>query len=275
MQHVWLSGRCFANVSKQEPLCASILPVCQPIGGVSRCGKGTARARGVLFGHPRSGVRTWHAVFCPCSFSSSVVVGGRFYRSVVPSHFMTLCFYFASAVAAVVSCCGMVSTRILNPFSRVWYGQYGCWCTNLHERETDSPPPADPALSPLFGLLTFRVMKALADVSQQRRKLESTAASIAAKGAAASARLAQDSRDAAAALFAELRARREASKHQRHKQQLQQQQQRQPPRSSEHGGVTGAPVLALEAGLKPTNAAATAAAASTPLPVRATSKRKP
>lgn len=67
-------------------------------------------------------------------------------------------------------------------------------------------------LHPLsIGGLSCRVMEALADVSQQRRKLEAAASSIAAKSAAASARLAQDSRDAAAALMEELRARREAT----------------------------------------------------------------
>lgn len=48
-------------------------------------------------------------------------------------------------------------------------------------------------------------------------------ASIAAKSAAANARLAQDSRDAAAALLAELRSRREASKE--HRQKLKSSQQ--------------------------------------------------
>lgn len=64
-------------------------------------------------------------------------------------------------------------------------------------------------------------MKSLADVSQQRRKLEAVSTSIAAASAAASERLAQDSRNTATALLEELRARREASRqHPRQGQQL-------------------------------------------------------
>ena len=85
-------------------------------------------------------------------------------------------------------------------------------------------PPSPPSPVPPFPLSRppstehphGRVMEALADVSQQRRKLEATAASLMAKSAAASARLAQDSRAAAAALMGELRARREASTPRRH-----------------------------------------------------------
>lgn len=71
-------------------------------------------------------------------------------------------------------------------------------------------------------------MEALADVSQHRRKIEATASSIAVKSAAANARLAQDSRDAAEALLSELRARREA-RLQGKQQQTQQQPQPPPP----------------------------------------------
>lgn len=54
-------------------------------------------------------------------------------------------------------------------------------------------------------------MEALTDVSKRRRNLEALVVSVAAKSADANARLAQDSRDAASALMAELRARREAT----------------------------------------------------------------
>lgn len=74
-------------------------------------------------------------------------------------------------------------------------------------------------------------MEALADVSQHRRKIEATASSIAVKSAAANARLAQDSRDAAEALLSELRARREA------RLQGKQQQQQQQPRKHPFGVV--------------------------------------
>lgn len=54
-------------------------------------------------------------------------------------------------------------------------------------------------------------METLTDISQKRRKLEALVVSVAAKSADANARLARDSRDAAAALMAELRSRREAT----------------------------------------------------------------
>lgn len=68
-------------------------------------------------------------------------------------------------------------------------------------------------------------MKALTDVSQQRRKLEALATSVAAKSAEANARLARDSRDAALALMEELRARREASQRQQRGKQKRKPQQ--------------------------------------------------
>lgn len=54
-------------------------------------------------------------------------------------------------------------------------------------------------------------METLTDISQKRRRLEALVVSVAAKSADANARLAKDSRDAAAALMAELRSRREAT----------------------------------------------------------------
>ncbi|CAN0090896.1 unnamed protein product, partial [Ectocarpus sp. 12 AP-2014] len=120
----------------------------------------------------------------------------------------------------------------------------GTWGSRIREAEEE--------LRALQETKIPRVMKALADVSQQRRKLESTAASLAARSAAASARLAQDSRDAAAALLAELRARREVSTQQRQKQASKQLHHRQ-----QHGAGTagGVPAL-LETGRKTSFAAA-------------------
>lgn len=54
-------------------------------------------------------------------------------------------------------------------------------------------------------------MDALADVSQRRRQLEAMVTSVAARSAEAVARLAQDSRDVASAMMAELRARRDSA----------------------------------------------------------------
>ena len=83
-------------------------------------------------------------------------------------------------------------------------------------------------------------MKALADVSQQRRKIEAVVTSIAAKTVAAHARLAQDSRDAASALMEELRAKRESSLRKRHqlKQKKQQHQDSQPHGGKATGGIS-------------------------------------
>lgn len=127
--------------------------------------------------------------------------------------------------------------------------------TTVHRRLPPSPPappPACPDYHPRIPPLTCRVMKALSDVSVQRRKLESTVASVSARSAAANARLAQDSRDSAAALLAELRARREASKQHQQKQKSSQQQ---------HGGsaAEGAPIQAMMVG-RASNVAATGAA---------------
>lgn len=102
--------------------------------------------------------------------------------------------------------------------------------------------------------LTCRVMKAFADVSQNRRKLEALVVSIAVKNADAEARLARDSRDAAAALMEELRARREATSASASASRKQQQQVRRREDGDKSG--RGTTVSALRGQMEPTTGTA-------------------
>lgn len=108
-------------------------------------------------------------------------------------------------------------------------------------------------------------MEALANVSQRRRKIEATASSIAVKSAAANARLAQDSRDAAGALLSELLVRREVRLQGKQQQAQQQQQRKQPFGGVMTDGNKGEPSDSIGKTLLPLTTLTPAAKSSSPI----------